>query len=490
MDMEKKLQGAEPPAKVEKWQKHCVFRVPLRFKVVDASVYKPQTVSLGPFHHNDKDLKPMEEHKMRAVRHLLLRESCKTTLAELVVAIEEVAEELEDAYMDLEDEWRGENRGRFLEMMIMDGCFLLEVMRTTAHASATTTLRKKDSIPTGDYVDGDPIFSPHGIQHIKPFIQRDMLMIENQLPLRLLQRIIAVENGTSPSTGSINSMVLKFMETNDSPERVNLGLHPLDIYRKSMLKTGTETSGDEHHPQGPLNFKSWLCSWLKGPQNNIQRDRGMEIEKETPHLSHPNTPSKKAVPRSALKLSEAGIQFVPSKTGCLDDIKLHNWRLNMPMVLLDDSTAYKFHNMMVFEAMHVYTTNEVTAYVLFLKDLIDSIEDVHLLVKKKVLENDLADNDAAVVRLFNGLTKDVYKNWESGPCKEWENVKNHYRNNRLRVFLYKAWAYLNNKYFKSPWTFLAFVTAILLVVGDIVQTVYAVIGYDPNDSAKAKPKMN
>ncbi|KAI5015830.1 hypothetical protein ZWY2020_059369 [Hordeum vulgare] len=216
----------------------------------------------------------------------------------------------------------------------------------------------------------------------------------------------------------------------------------------------------------------------------------MEIETETPHLSHPNTPSKKAVPQSALKLSETGIQFVPSKTGCLDDIKLHNWRLNMPMVLLDDSTAYKFHNMMVFEAMHIYTTNEVTAYVLFLKDLIDSIEDVHLLVKKKVLENDLADDDAAVVRLFNGLTKDVYKNWESGPCKEWENVKNHYRTNQLRVFLYKAWAYLNNKYFKSPWTFLAFVTAILLVVGDIVQTVYAVIGYDPNESAKAKPKIN
>ncbi|KAI5015831.1 hypothetical protein ZWY2020_059370 [Hordeum vulgare] len=246
VDMEKKVHGAEPAAKVEKWGKHCIFRVPLRFKVVDASVYKPQTVSLGPFHHDDKDLKPMEEHKLRAVRHLLLRESCKTTLAELVVAIEEVGEELEDAYMELGDEWLGENRGKFLEMMIMDGCFLVEVMRT-ALTLPPRTRKDKDS--------GDPIFSRHGIQHIKPFIQRDMLMIENQLPLRLLQRIIAAESGTSPSTGSINSMVLKFLETKDTLERVNLGLHPLDIYRKSRLMTGTktETNGDGQglrHPQG------------------------------------------------------------------------------------------------------------------------------------------------------------------------------------------------------------------------------------------------
>ena len=33
--MEKKVQGAEPPVKVEKWRKYCIFRVPLRFKVID-----------------------------------------------------------------------------------------------------------------------------------------------------------------------------------------------------------------------------------------------------------------------------------------------------------------------------------------------------------------------------------------------------------------------------------------------------------------------
>ena len=41
----------------------------------------------------------MEKHKLRAVRHLLLR--ARKTLGELVAEVEDVAEELEDAYVDL-----------------------------------------------------------------------------------------------------------------------------------------------------------------------------------------------------------------------------------------------------------------------------------------------------------------------------------------------------------------------------------------------------
>ncbi|XBI97218.1 hypothetical protein VPH35_033395 [Triticum aestivum] len=462
MDMEKKLEDAEPPAKVLRWPKHCIFRVPMRFKMktvdgIASSVFKPQTVSLGPFHHDDKELKPMEEHKLRAARHLLGREhagrASKLTLGGLVAAVEKVADELEDAYMDLDDEWRGENRGKFLEMMITDGCFLLEVMRTAAG---------KESIPK-DYAHGDPIFSWYGVQHIKPFIQRDMLMIENQLPLRLLETIIAVEDGTCPSAASINSMVLKFLEREDAPEGTGLGLHPLDIYRTSRLK-------------GTSRIKS----------NRKVLHRGM-----------PTTPTAKeagvvrperVVPRSAWKLSEAGIQFLPSKTSCLDDIELHNGRLYMPKVEMDDSTAYRIHNMMAFEAMHVGTGDDVTAYVLFVKDLINSADDVQLLERKGILEHDLADDDNAVVRLFNSLTRDVSKNWKSQLFQVRQDVDHHYCSNPLRVFLYEAWSNLKSKYFRSPWTLLALVTAILLVIGDIVQAVYAVISYDPNE--KGKPKMN
>jgi hypothetical protein len=37
VDMEKKLEDAELPAKVTKWPRHCIFRVPPRYKMVDGT---------------------------------------------------------------------------------------------------------------------------------------------------------------------------------------------------------------------------------------------------------------------------------------------------------------------------------------------------------------------------------------------------------------------------------------------------------------------
>jgi hypothetical protein len=63
-------------------------------------------VSLGPFHHHhDGKLLPMEEHKERALRHLLRRS--KRPLEEFAAAVADVAEQLESAYLDLGSEWRG-----------------------------------------------------------------------------------------------------------------------------------------------------------------------------------------------------------------------------------------------------------------------------------------------------------------------------------------------------------------------------------------------
>jgi hypothetical protein len=181
-EMEKKLDGAEPPVAWKKWPKHCIFRIPPRFRTTRGNAFKPQTVALGPFHHRDPDLVPMEEHKRRAVWHLLRRAG--RSLAELAAAVEDVTGDLEDAYAGLGPEWRGskDNRGKLLEMMVADGCFLLEVMRGES----------------GDYPPADPVFGEHAVRHIKSFVQRDMLMVENQLPLLLLHRISSVAESTNP----------------------------------------------------------------------------------------------------------------------------------------------------------------------------------------------------------------------------------------------------------------------------------------------------
>ena len=72
----------------------------------------------------------------------------------------------------------------FLQLMILDGCFMLEILRNAAHV-------------LDDYAPNDPIFSDHGRLHVVPYIKRDMLMLENQLPMLVLEKLVAVEHGKS-----------------------------------------------------------------------------------------------------------------------------------------------------------------------------------------------------------------------------------------------------------------------------------------------------
>nr|CAB3491709.1 unnamed protein product [Digitaria exilis] len=459
--MEKKLDDAEPMGMKEKWKKHCIFRVPPHFKVGRGNVFTPQTVALGPFHHNDVALRPMEEHKLRAVQHLLRRAG--KPLRELAAAVEEMAEELEDAYAGLDGEWRGDNRGKFLEMMVADGCFLLEVMQSNE-----------------GYDQNDPVFGEHARRHIKPFVQRDMLMDE-----------------------PINNIVSKFLcgggfcATHVGPP---LALHPLDLYRRSLLLRPTLP------PAYRVGQRTNCCFPTTGatrpneqgsscclPTRTETRPPAPRLRGESTPEPKPGTPSQ----RSAKRLWESGVRFKPSRTRCYDDIRFDTssgWRLEMPRVHLDDSTEHKLSNLMAFEALRAGSGNAVTAFVLFMRDMVESEEDVAVLRKGKVLEHDLAGDDAAAVALFGRLTMDVATFGESDLCRVREEVEDYCDGHKCRVFVFKSWAKLRNSHLSSPWTFLALMFSLLLIGTDITQTVFAVMSYrhdtknDGQELAPAAPK--
>jgi hypothetical protein len=192
-DVEKALTAGDPSAEVALWRWHAIYRVPACIKDLNRKAYQPQVVSLGPFHHGEPHLLPMDLHKRRSLLHLLRR--ARKPLSEFVAAVAAVAEQLEGAYQGLVDDWHCKEgrRERFLELMVTDGCFLLEVMRTAS------------GWDVNDYAPNDPVFSTHGLLYTVPYIRRDMIIIENQLPLLVLHKLLAVETG--------NDGVIKKMST-------------------------------------------------------------------------------------------------------------------------------------------------------------------------------------------------------------------------------------------------------------------------------------
>ncbi|XP_047335964.1 UPF0481 protein At3g47200-like [Impatiens glandulifera] len=146
-----------------------IYKVPPHVLNLDKAAYIPQVVSFGPYQSGNPQLKSMEVHKERALVHFLRSLEGRQTLDGIYHSLLDCVDELKDSYDSLSPEWR-QDTNRFLQLMIVDGCFMLEIL------NANSTMKKKKR-----YSEKDPVFGAHGKIYVIPFIKTDMLMIENQL---------------------------------------------------------------------------------------------------------------------------------------------------------------------------------------------------------------------------------------------------------------------------------------------------------------------
>ncbi|XP_068636236.1 uncharacterized protein [Aristolochia californica] len=168
----------------QQWAKHSIFRVPQQITKRNPEAYHPQTVSIGPYHYGKPHLKAMEEHKKRALRHLLHRMG--KPVEEYMAELKKVAKELMDSYEQLDDEWVKDEDG-FLQLMLQDGSFFLEFRG-----------RKNGKAGFDTYASNDPIFRE--MPHFTLTILEDLMMLENQLPGLVLSTIVRVGGGSDQST--------------------------------------------------------------------------------------------------------------------------------------------------------------------------------------------------------------------------------------------------------------------------------------------------
>nr|CAB3491792.1 unnamed protein product [Digitaria exilis] len=86
VEMEKLIEQTNPSMDMARWKQHSIYWVPEFIKGwTNSKAYQPQFVSLGPYHHGEPHLLPMEEHKHRAMLHLV--KSSGKALWEFVAAI-------------------------------------------------------------------------------------------------------------------------------------------------------------------------------------------------------------------------------------------------------------------------------------------------------------------------------------------------------------------------------------------------------------------
>ncbi|XP_026433954.1 UPF0481 protein At3g47200-like isoform X2 [Papaver somniferum] len=218
-----------------------IFKLPSSLKMGNVKAYEPQVVSIGPYHHGKPHLVPMEVHKKRALVHFVKRSY--VPLATYVGELMEVVDELKLSYAQLDQEWI-EDDNKFIELMIVDGCFLLEFLAVGTKVSID------------DYARSDPMFSFHGKTVNYDSAIKDLLTVENQLPYLVLTKLLSVARPKEDSHEIISHMMLCH---NEGPRR-----HILDRYAERVLeapdleigmKLPTGYSASELYYQFGIRFK-------------------------------------------------------------------------------------------------------------------------------------------------------------------------------------------------------------------------------------------
>ncbi|KAI3932331.1 hypothetical protein MKW98_025051 [Papaver atlanticum] len=208
------------------WSKPCIYKLPAAMttsagtshnndNMKKSAAYLPHTVSFGPYHHGKNDhLKKMDPHKRRVLGYFLRRYSVTLrTLTDSLVSTSglrqqvdrlealPVLQRLMDSYESLDDKWLHDHDG-FLQLMIFDGCFMLEILQwllvSDSDKAAPAVSAFTGSVDECYYADNDPIFSRHGKLYLLSYIRRDMLMLENQLPILLLKTLLNAVLPTKP----------------------------------------------------------------------------------------------------------------------------------------------------------------------------------------------------------------------------------------------------------------------------------------------------
>ncbi|KAL0364289.1 UNVERIFIED_CONTAM: hypothetical protein Sangu_0526500 [Sesamum angustifolium] len=200
--------------------------------------------------------------------------------------------------------------------------------------------------------------------YIRPFLVRDMVLLENQVPLLVLTKLIEVEKGASEPNEYLAKLVIKFVLSLPYAWKLGRCKHLLDIYRKCLLMPNTRI----RHPKVIYPYDGDYITTIP----------------------------------SATELLDAGIRFKRSKTGNLRDVSFHQNTLRLPMIFVDYETKSILLNLITFEQFHVDASPEVSSYIFFLNSLVKGSQDVSLLPSCGIIINGLGD-DEDVAEIFNLL---------------------------------------------------------------------------------------
>ncbi|KAM7264790.1 hypothetical protein ACFE04_002473 [Oxalis oulophora] len=396
------------------WAVCRILDIPHHIRNINPAAYTPHLISIGPLHHGRPELADMEKRKVSYAKVFLDRTQKPKEL--FVHFIKEHEESIRGCYPK-----RSELSSReYVEMILLDSLFIFELFVRCCDGTSF------------EYADDS---QPHR-EWFKISIKLDLLLFENQLPYYLLSelyQLASYECDNRPFAVCCSQRFLMFGQKDIEFAEILCkdSLHFTGLVRVFKCRGTPRT---EYCQLGPL---------LKF---------------------------------GAKKLSESKVMFFGVPDGSLStDIRLRKRELNLPKFVADNMTEKIYSNLVGLEQCQFRKTSYTCSYILLLQMLIQTSDDLAVLIEEGVVLNFL-DSDQAMLDMLNRLCKSVkadffrYDFAYSHVCEELNKY----------CFSWSGWwnywkKILSNVYFGNIWTGTATIAATILLLLTMTQTITSIL---------------
>ncbi|KAI4354730.1 hypothetical protein L6164_003576 [Bauhinia variegata] len=108
------------------WPECCIYDVPEILRKVKPEAYTPQLISIGPLHHNDEKLQPMEKQKKLYYHYFQIR-LLDSHRNEALTKFKRFIESRENDILRCYSKKCDFSKQEFVEMILLDSVFIMEL---------------------------------------------------------------------------------------------------------------------------------------------------------------------------------------------------------------------------------------------------------------------------------------------------------------------------------------------------------------------------
>ncbi|XP_010417325.1 PREDICTED: putative UPF0481 protein At3g02645 [Camelina sativa] len=466
-----------------------IFNVPKALMCSHPDSYTPHRVSIGPYHCLKPELHEMERYKLMIARKIRNQSNSSFRFHDLVERLQSMEVKIRACY----HKYIAFNGETLLWIMAVDSSFLIEFLKIYSFKKVETLINR--------------------VGHNE--ILRDIMMIENQIPLFVLRKTLEFQLESIESADDILVSVLTGLCRDLSPLVISFDDHEilkaqfhecnhiLDFLYQMIVPRIEEEEEEEFEEEenracdnggnrairflGEIKqqFKRVFASqtadlilrfpWriisnlpgfmaLKLPADYLFTRQEQEAATTAtavsdPDIGKPPLVEELAIP-SVSDLHKAGVRFKATTNGNISTVSFdsNSGQFHLPVINLDINTETVLRNLVAYEASNTSGPLVFTRYTELINGIIDSEEDVRLLREQGVIVSRLkSDKEAA--EMWNGMSKSVRLTKVGFLDKTIEDV-NRYYTGRWKVKIGR----LVEVYVYGSWQILAFLAAVLLLM--------------------------